>query len=149
MKKSEIKAGIKSIIESVEIVRKGLEEQLSEYKKIVEHLDAIEEIERESAICTGIYFEETKGEILRNYIDDNGDVEEITNKFEELIDDLENWQEEVSESKSDKIQEDYIDILNEIKDGFEAMEVDTEEEFENSLYDVISALEEMDIINKR
>jgi chromosome segregation ATPase len=140
MKKSEIKDGIKSIMDSINTAKENIEEYLQPYEEIKNHLDEIQSIEEENGIETGLDYEMVANDTLRSCIEQSGDIEDITNQFDYLISDLESWQSEVSENKSEKIQEDYIDIITEIKDNFELDSIECSEDLENQLCDMSQAL---------
>lgn len=145
MRKSEIKSQVKEIINLTESVRKGIDNILEPFNRIYELLTKIETIEEENMIDTGIDFETTKDDILRNCIEENTEIEEIFDLFENLISDLQVWQEEVSENKSEEIQERYIDILEEIKENFDIASIECSEDLDNQLFDITTQLEEMEI----
>lgn len=145
MKKSEIKDGIKSIINAINTARKNIEEYLQPYLDIKNHLDEIQSIEENNGIETGMDYETIAIDTLRSCIEQSRDIEEITEQFDYLNSDLENWQYEVSEDKSEQIQEKYIDVLTEIKDNFELDIIESVEDLDNQLYDMITGLEDIAI----
>lgn len=145
MKKSEIKEGIKLIQDSITRARKKAEEYLQPYEEIKKHFEAIEEIQDENGIDCGIDFESASIEILISCIDNNEDIVEISDQFDILINDLEDWCEEVSEEKSETIQEKYIDVLDEIKDDFDTDSIESEDDLDNKLSDMFNALNEIEV----
>ena len=145
MKKSEIKMQVNGIMELIKNAREEEEKILNPWYEIVELLNKIENIEEDNMIDTNIYFDTVKDDTIQSCIDNSYEIEQIFDSFETLISDLECWQEEVSESKSDEIQENYIDILNEIKENFDLQSIQDEEDFDNYLFNMYNQLEEMDI----
>ncbi|OSA95742.1 UNVERIFIED_ORG: hypothetical protein B2H93_04790 [Clostridium botulinum] len=145
MKKSEIKQGIKSIIDAVKIARENIEEYLQPYSDIKGRLDEIQSIEEENGIETGVDYEEIANDTLRSCITKSGDIQYVEEQFDILLSDLENWMEEVSERKSEQIQEQYIDVLTEIKDNFDIDSIECEEDLDSQLFDIINSLEDMEI----
>lgn len=145
MKKSEIKSQIKEIISLTENVRKNVEDILEPFNQISELLTKIETIEIDNMIDTGICFDTVKDDTIRSCIQDKSEVEEIFNLFENLISDLQDWQEEVSENKSEEIQEKYIDVLEEIKDNFDIDSIECQEDLDNQLFDIINQLKDMEV----
>lgn len=145
MRKSDIKQGIKLIIEAINTAKDNIEEYLQPYVDIKEHLEAIQSIEEENGLEAVIDYETILDDILRNCINNSGDIQEIENQFEILMADLENWQDESSEKKSEQIQEQYVDVLSEIKESFGIDSIECEEDVRSRLYDMIGNLEEMEI----
>ena len=145
MKKSEIKSQIKNIKKIIQDARNNEEKILKPWNDIVELLNKIETIEEENMIDTNIYFDTVKDDTIQSCIENSYEIEQIFDSFETLISDLECWQEEVSESKSEEIQENYIDILNEIKENFELESIQDEEDFDNYLFDMLNQLKEMEV----
>ena len=136
---------VNGIMELIKNAREEEEKILNPWYEIVELLNKIENIEEDNMIDTNIYFDTVKDDTIQSCIDNSYEIEQIFDSFETLISDLECWQEEVSESKSDEIQENYIDILNEIKENFVLESIQDEEDFDNYLFDMYNQLEEMDI----
>ncbi|MBZ9693355.1 hypothetical protein [Clostridium sp. M14] len=145
MRKSEIKQGVKSIIEAIITARENVDEYLQPYKDIKEHLEAIQSIEEDNGLETGFDYEEIENDTLRSCISESGDIQDIENQFEMLMSDLENWQDESSEKKSEQIQEQYVDVLSEIKESFDIDSIECEEDVDDRLYDMINSLEDMEI----
>lgn len=145
MKKSEIKDGIKSIVNAIATARENIEEYIQPYKDIKEHLDAIQSIEEENSIDLGVDYEAMENDALRSCITESGDIQEIEEQYDYLLGDLENWADESSEKKSQQIQEEYIDIISEIKGNFEVDSIECEQDLDDQLFDMINALEEMEI----
>lgn len=141
MKKSEIKQGIKSIKEAILVVRESIDEIIEPYENIEEHLVEIQEIQNKAGIDCGIDFEMVLCDALRSCIYDNSDVEEINNKFESLLGDLDLWLEDAGERKQEQIKEQYIYVLNDIKDGFDIDSIECEEDLDNQLFDMINELD--------
>lgn len=145
MKKSEIKLQIKEIASLTENIRKNIDDILEPFNEISELLTKIETIEVDNMIDTGICFDTVKDDTIRSCIQDKSEVEEIFNLFENLISDLQDWQEEVSENKSEEIQEKYIDALEEIKDNFDIDSIECKEDLDNQLFEIINQLKDMEI----
>ncbi|MBY6838762.1 hypothetical protein [Clostridium botulinum] len=145
MRKSEIKQGVKSIMEAITTARENIDEFLQPYKDIKEHLEAIQSIEEDNGLETGFDYEEIENDTLRSCISESGDIQDIENQFEMLMSDLENWQDESSEKKSEQIQEQYVDVLSEIKESFDIDSIECEEDVDDRLYDMINSLEDMEI----
>lgn len=145
MKKSEIKDNIKSIVEVIKIARENMDKYLQQYKNIKEHLYAIQLIEEENGIDSGINYKTIEIETLVSFLSVNEDIQEIEEQFDRLLSDLENWQDESSENKAEQIQENYIDTLIEIKESFDIDSIECEEDLDNQLFDMINTLEDMEI----
>lgn len=143
MKKSEIKDGIKLITSAINTARENMKEYLKPYEDIKEHLQAIQSIEEENCLDIGLDYESVAIDTLRSCITESADIQEVEEQLDYLISDLENWAEESSEKKAEQIQEDYIDVLSEIKDNFEIDSMDCDEDLDNQLFDLITALEEV------
>jgi hypothetical protein len=143
MNKKEIKQGIKSIIDAIKISVDNIEEYSQSYIDIKEHLDAIQQIEEENSVETGIDYETVLNDTLRSCIRESGDIQDIENQFDYLLADLDNWQSEVSDKKSEQIQELYIDILAEIKDSFEIDSIECVEDLQSQLDDMIDGLNDI------
>jgi len=145
MKKSEIKQGIKLIIYAINTARKDIDERLKPYKDIKEHLDSIQTIAEDNGIDTSIDYESILDDTLRSCITENADIQYIDEQFDMLLADLENWQDESSEKKSQQIQEQYVDVLSEIKESIEIDNIECEQDLDDRLFDMIGNLEEMEI----
>ena len=145
MKKSEIKSQIKNIISLIEDARNSEDRILNPYNDIVELLNKIEIIEEENMIDTNIYFETVKNDTIKSCIESSSEYECIFDSFETLISDLECWQEDLSENKSDEIQEIYIDVLNEIQESFDLDLIECKEDFDNYLFDMLNQLKDMEV----
>lgn len=145
MRKSEIKQGVKSIMEAITTARENIDEYLQPYKDIKEHLETIQSIEEDNGLETGLDYETIEDDTLRSCISESGDIQDIENQFEMLMSDLENWQDESSEKKSEQIQEQYVDVLSEIKESFDIDSIECEEDIDDRLHDMINSLEDMEI----
>lgn len=145
MRKSDIKKYIKSIIESMNNARENMDEYLQPYKDIKEHLEAIQNIEEENGIDLCVDYEAIENDALRSCITEGGDIQDMEDSYNSLLEDLENWADESSEKKSEQIQEDYIDVLSDIKEIFEIDCIECEDDLESMLSDMITQLEDMEI----
>lgn len=145
MKKSEIKEGIKNIINSVKVVIENIEEIIEPYKNIKENLEEIQSIEEDNEIETCIDYDMVNSDTLRSCINNSGDIGFMQEQFDMLLADLENWQSEASESKSETIQEQYIDTIVEVRETLDVDSIESEEDLDNQLHDIISGLEEIEI----
>jgi hypothetical protein len=143
MKKSDIKQGIKLIIDAVSTARKNIDDCLIPYKKTKELLNDLVKIEEEYGVENGIDYETIEIDTLKSCIENNENIQEIGTQFDYLLADLENWKDDSSERKAEQIQEDYIDMINEIKDNCEFDTVECEQDLDDRLFDTINALEEM------
>jgi hypothetical protein len=145
MKKSEIKQEIQSIIDAIKTARKNIDDCLIPYKKTKELLKGLIKIEEEYGIENGIDYETIEIDTIKSCIENSEDIQEVENQFDYLIADLENWRDESSERKGEQIQEDYIDVINEVKDNCEFDSVECEQDLDDRLFDTINALEEIEI----
>jgi lipid II:glycine glycyltransferase (peptidoglycan interpeptide bridge formation enzyme) len=143
MKKSEIKQGIQSIINVIKTARENIDDYLIPYKKTKELLNDLIKIEEEYGVDNGIDYETIEVDTLKRCIENSEEIQEIEIQFDYLITDLENWRDESSERKGEQIQEDYIDVINEIKDNCEFNSVECEQDLDDRLFDTINALEEI------
>lgn len=145
MRKSEIREHIKDIIDSIELCLENVDDILSPYTDIEEHLKSIEEIQDNEGIDIGLDFEQVLGDTLRSCLENHRYIEDIHSNFESLICDLENWLDEVSESRQELIQEKYIDVLNEIIGSLDYDSIQCREDLESQLEDLKTHLEEMEV----
>lgn len=148
MEKSEIKNGIQLIIEAIKTARENMDVYLKPYKDIKEHLDIIQSIEKENGIETGLDYEIVADDTLRSCINKNGDNEDIQNievQFSILLVDLGNWQEDLSDNESEQIQKQYVDILTDIQESFDVDNMESIEDLESQLLDMIKRLEDVEI----
>lgn len=146
MRKSEIKSGVKIILESINNFREELDEVLQPIEEITKHLESIQNIQDEHGLDCGIDFEEVERDLIINLIEDNSDFEEINNSFDYLITDLENWMEDVSERKQEQIQEEYIDVLEELRTNIDTSGVYDKDSLDDMLIGLINSIEESGLI---
>lgn len=105
-------------------------------------------MKKENVIKTGLDYEIVVDDTLRSCINKSGDTEDIQNievQFSILFADLENWQEEVSENESEEIQRQYFDTLTDIKESFDIDSIESIEDLESQLLDMMKRLEDMEI----
>lgn len=146
MKKSEIKSGIKVILESINNFREQLSDILKPINEIKSHLESIQSIQDEYGIYSGIDFEEVEGHLITNLVEENEEFEEINNSFDYIIADLENWMEDASERKQEQIQEEYIDVLEDLRNYIDMSEVYDEDSLDDMLIGLINGIEESGLI---
>lgn len=137
MKKTEIKAGLKEIKTQIALFREELPSLLFPLEEVIEHLEALEDIEANEGIDMGIDFVDIKANILKDTLEESESWGCIEGTFDDLLGEFEGWLKDVSENKAEKIQETYIDQLENIKDELCLDEV----EDEGSLVDMLIGIE--------
>lgn len=143
MNKREIRSEIKTIIEAINIFRNNLDDVLVPYESIKTKLEEIQGLEEQYGVECNIDYEETLDTLLASCIDNSEYIADISEKFDMLISDIECWQEDVSERKYDEIQEEYLDVLSEIKYLLDSNEATCKDDIEDTLADMINQLEEI------
>ncbi len=146
MKKSEIKSGVKIILQSISNFRGQLDDILQPIDDIREHLEAIRNIQDEYGLDCTVDLEEVERDLIINLIEENSYFEEINNSFDYIVSDLENWMEDVSETKQEQIQEEYIDVLEELRTNIDMSEVYDKDSLDDMLIGVENAIEESGLI---
>lgn len=146
MKKSEIKSGVKNILQSISNFRGQLDDILQPIDDIREHLEAIQNIQDEYGLDCTVDFEEVERDLIINLIEENSNFEEINNSFDYMVSDLENWMEDVSETKQEQIQEEYIDVLEELRTNIDMSEVYDKDSLDDMLIGVENAIEESGLL---
>lgn len=137
MKKSEIKSGIKVILESINNFREQLSDILKPINEIKSHLESIQSIQDKHSIDAGIDFEEIERALITNLVEEN---------FDYIIADLENWMEDASEGKQEQIQQEYIDVLEDLRNYIDMSEVYDEDSLDDMLIGLINGIEESGLI---
>lgn len=140
MKKSEIKSGVKNIITTTNNIRGQIDNILKPIYEIKKHFDAVEKLESKYDIACDTNFDEVIGGAINNYMDCNDPLSEIDYAFEDLISDLEDWMEELSEDKQEQIQEEYIDVLEKLREGLDTSDIYDKESLDKLLVDLINAI---------
>lgn len=108
--------------------------------EIKKHFDAVEKLETKYDVACDTNFDEVIGVAINNYMYSNDPLSEIDCAFEDLISDLEYWMEEVSEDKQEQIQEEYIDVLEKLREDLDTSDIYDKESLDKLLVDLINAI---------
>lgn len=146
MKKSEIKSGVRNIITVIKNVRGQIDDMLQPIYEVKKHFDAVEELETKYDIECDTNFDEVIGVAINNYMNDNEQISEIDSAFNNLISDLEDWMYDSSEKKQEQIQEEYIDVLEELREGLDTSDVYDKESLDELLVDLVHRINDSGLI---
>lgn len=135
MNKREIKARVKEIKKDAETIEERLNEELEIFEEIKGHIEAITEIQDDKGIDCGVDFETVLNDSFRSVIEESECIATLRDEINTLKTDIEEWQSEVSDSKAESIQEDYIDVFYEVVEYLDFNDAEC-------LEDVISRIDE-------
>lgn len=142
MNKKEIKDGVKYIQTAIKEFKENYPTQLKPVKDIKEHIEKIMSIEENTSIDLEICWENLEAKAIRDIISDSEYYTNIEEQMDCLISDLEDWSSDVSETKVEHIQEQYIEPLEELKDLCPVDEIECIEDIENMISDLENGLNE-------
>lgn len=146
MRKTEIKARLQEIKETIQRFRDELHEILEPYYVIASRLDDLYDDQENAGIILEIDYEDVKMTAFRDVISENELWENIEADFDNFLEELEAWTDEVSENKAEQIRECYIDVIESMKCDVDIYEVEDEDSLDDMLIGIQNQIDEFEYL---
>lgn len=144
MKKTEIKKRIQEISDTIQTFRDELHDLLEPYYIITSRLDDLYDDQEKAGVILNIDYEDVKATAFRDMITESDIWENIEFDFDNLLKELEIFEDESSERKAEQIREIYINGIEDIKTDIDIYEVEDEDSLDDMLIGVQNRLEEFE-----